>query len=59
MTTDGYRSAQAAYDAAEPDDSERVECPRCHGSGFRVRADARGEPWDVCLYCEGEGEVRR
>ncbi|MBK8260261.1 MAG: hypothetical protein IPK80_02865 [Nannocystis sp.] len=25
MTRDGYRSAQAAYDAAEPEDAERVD----------------------------------
>lgn len=59
MTRDGYRSAQAAYDAAEPEDAERVECPRCGGSGAEPWHDDRGEVWLECRRCDGEGEVRR
>ena len=58
MTRDGYRSAQAAYDAAEPEDGERVECPECGGSGG-VRCDDEDGAYEAeCRRCGGTGERR-
>ena len=59
MTRDGYRSAQAAYDAAEPEDAEWVECPECGGSGGVSACDSEGEFLGECPRCGGTGEVRR
>lgn len=55
MTRDGYHRAQAAYDAAEPEDGERVECPRCGGGGAEPWHDDCGEVWLECRRCDGEG----
>jgi len=57
VTRDGYHRAQAAYDAAEPEDGERVECPECGGSGG-VQCDDEDGPYEAeCCRCGGEGEV--
>lgn len=58
MTRDGYHRAQAAYDAAEPEDGERVECPRCGGTGSVSWSDGTYEVWLECTRCEGDGMVR-
>lgn len=57
--TDRMQRAQRAYDAAEPDDAEWVECPRCHGTGSVSWSYGTHEAWIECPQCEGEGEVRR
>lgn len=57
MTRDGYGRAQSAYDAAEPEDGERVECPECGGSGG-VQCDDEDGPYEAeCRCCGGTGEA--
>jgi DnaJ-class molecular chaperone len=53
--TDGYKRAQAAYDAAEPDDATSVACPRCGGSGGVACEDESGTFEAECGRCGGSG----
>lgn len=57
--TDRMQRAQVAYDAAEPDDSETVECRECGGSGGVQCEDDEGPYEAECRRCGGTGEVRQ
>lgn len=48
-----FADAQAAYDAAEPNDGP-VACPACRGRGYERDEDDLAVP---CERCDGDGEV--